>query len=51
MEPLWAPFVVLLPRRHLEVHHTHPLGGHRCRDPDRVLFQHVVAALGHGSMP
>ena len=28
---------------------THPLGCHRPRIPDRVVFEHVVAALVHGS--
>ena len=28
---------------------THPLGRHRRRVPDRVVFAHVVAALVHGS--
>ena len=28
---------------------THPLGCHRRRVPDRVVFEHVVAALVHGS--
>jgi hypothetical protein len=27
----------------------HPLGCHRRRVPDRVVFEHVVAALVHGS--
>lgn len=48
MAPLWAQFVVLLPD-HPEVDPTHPLGCHRRRIPDRVVFEHVVAALVHGS--
>lgn len=28
---------------------THPLGCHRRRIPDRVVFEHVVAALVHGT--
>jgi len=28
---------------------THPLGCHRPRIPDRVVFEHVIAALVHGS--
>jgi hypothetical protein len=28
---------------------THPLGCHRRRVPDRVVFEHVLAALVHGS--
>ena len=46
--PIWAEFVVLLPDRSA-VSPTHPLGCHRRRVPDRVVFDHVVAALVHGS--
>ncbi|MDQ2655063.1 MAG: hypothetical protein M3Z20_18690 [Chloroflexota bacterium] len=48
MEPLWAQFAALLPE-HPEVDPTHPLGCHRRRTPDRVVFMHVVDALVHGS--
>src|SRR4051794_11088247 len=48
MEPLWAQFSALLPERPV-VSPTHPLGCHRRRVPDRVVFEHVVAALVHGS--
>jgi transposase len=44
MEPVWEQFAVLLPARP-EVSPTHPLGCHR----RRVVFEHVVAALVHGS--
>ena len=47
-EPVWEQFVVLLPA-HPVVAPTHPLGCHRRRVPDRVVFEHVVAALVHGS--
>ena len=47
-DPLWAQFAALLPP-HPEVDPTHPLGCHRRRIPDRVVFEHVVAALVHGS--
>lgn len=47
-EPIWAEFVVLLPV-YPDVAPTHPLGCHRRRVPDRVVFDHVVAALVHGS--
>jgi hypothetical protein len=30
-------------------HPDHPLGCHRRRIPDRVIFDHIVAALVHGS--
>lgn len=48
LEPVWAEFVALLPDRP-EVSPTHPLGCHRRRIADRVVFDHVVAALVHGS--
>jgi len=48
VEPLWVQFSALLPERPL-VSLTHPLGCHRQRIPDRVVFEHVIAALVHGS--
>ncbi|GHF72339.1 transposase [Kitasatospora xanthocidica] len=45
LEPLWAQFAALLP----EHVHTHPLGCHNPRISDRVVFDHVIAALVHGS--
>ena len=48
LEPLWDQFSALLPERPL-VSPTHPLGCHRPRIRDRVVFEHVIAALVHGS--
>ncbi len=48
LEPLWVQFSALLPERPI-VSPTHPLGCHRRRIPDRVVFEHVLAALVHGS--
>ncbi len=48
VEPLWVQFSALLPERPV-VSPTHPLGCHRQRIPDRVVFEHVIAALVHGS--
>jgi hypothetical protein len=48
LEPLWDQFAALLPARPAGAP-THPLGCHRRRVPDRVVFDHVVAALVHGS--
>lgn len=48
LEPVWAQFAALLPERPA-VAPSHPLGRHRRRVPDRVVFEHVVAALVHGS--
>jgi hypothetical protein len=47
-ELVWHQFAALLPIRPV-VAPTHPLGCHRPRVPDRVVFEHVVAALVHGS--
>lgn len=43
--PLWDQFVALLPE-HVD---AHPLGCHNPRIPDRTVFEHVIAALVHGS--
>ena len=48
MEPLWDQFSALLPARP-RFSPSHPLGCHRERIADRVVFEHVVAALVHGS--
>jgi hypothetical protein len=48
LEPLWVQFSALLPERP-RVSPTHPLGCHRQRIADRVVFEHVIAALVHGS--
>lgn len=48
LTPVWEQFSELLPP-HPDVAPTHPLGCHRRRVPDRVVFEHVVAALVHGS--
>ena len=47
-EPLWVQFSALLPERP-RVSPTHPLGCHRQRIDDRVVFEHVIAALVHDS--
>ncbi len=48
VEPLWVQFSALLPV-HPVVAPTHPLGCHRRRIPDRVVFERVLDALVHGS--
>ena len=48
MEPVWDQFAALLPQ-HPVVAPSHPLGCHRRRIADRTVFEHVVAALVHGS--
>ena len=47
-EPPWVQFSALLPERP-RFSPTHPLGCHRERIADRVVFEHVIAALVHGS--
>ncbi len=44
IEPIWEQFTALLPER--EVHH--PLGCHRSRIPDRVIFEKLVQVLVFG---
>ena len=48
LDPLWEQFAALLPARPISSP-AHPLGCHRRRIPDRVVFEHVIAALVHGS--
>jgi hypothetical protein len=48
LEPVWEQFAALVPERPV-VAPSHPLGCHRPRVPDRLVFEHVVAALVHGS--
>jgi Transposase DDE domain len=50
IEPLWAEFAALIESTERpEFSPTHPWGCHRRRVPDRVVFDHVIAALVHGS--
>jgi hypothetical protein len=48
LEPIWAEFAALLPVRG-EFVASHPLGCHRRRVPDRVVFEHLIEALVHGA--
>ncbi|GAA1393538.1 hypothetical protein GCM10009662_02100 [Catellatospora coxensis] len=48
LNPIWVEFAALLPQRP-EFDPTHPLGCHRRRIPDRVVFEHIIDALVHGS--
>ena len=50
IEPLWVEFAALIGAdQRPEFSPTHPWGCHRRRVPDRVVFDHVIAALVHGS--
>jgi transposase len=44
IEPIWQQFAALLPEREV----THPLGCHRSRIPDRVVFEKLVQVLVFG---
>lgn len=44
IEPIWEQFEALLPERGVD----HPLGCHRRRIPDRVVFEKLVAVLVFG---
>jgi len=48
LDAIWDQFVALLPA-HPVVAPSHPLGCHRPRIADREVYEHVVAALVHGS--
>ncbi|MEV6022092.1 IS5 family transposase [Streptomyces sp. NPDC052036] len=48
LEPLWDQFAALLVARDGYAE-GHPLGCHRRRVPDGVVFDHIVLALVHGS--
>lgn len=48
LEPLWVEFATQPPQRG-EFDPGHPLSCHRRRIPDRVVFEHLIAALVHGS--
>jgi len=50
IEPLWVEFAALIGAdERPEFSPSHPWGCHRRRIPDRVVFEHVLAALVHGS--
>nr|WP_222131961.1 IS5 family transposase [Pseudonocardia sp. C8] len=50
IEPLWVEFADLIgSEQRPEFSPIHPWGCHRRRIPDRVVFEHVIAALVHGS--
>ena len=49
LEPIWGEFCALLGGESPPFDPAHPLGCHRRRVSDRVVFEHVVQALVHGS--
>ena len=44
IEPIWEQFSALLPEREVD----HPLGCHRARIPERVVFEKLVEVLVFG---
>ncbi len=52
-DPIWSEFEALLAEHTSgpppEFDPAHPWGCHRCRVPDRVVFEHMADALVHGS--
>jgi transposase len=44
IEPIWQQFKALLPERHTD----HPLGCHRSRIPERIVFEKLVQVLVFG---
>jgi transposase len=44
IEPIWQQLLALLPERHT----NHPLGCHRPRIPDRIVFEKLVQVLVFG---
>lgn len=49
LEPVWVEFHAAIGGDHPEFHPDHPLRCHRRRIPDRVVFEHIIDALVHGS--
>jgi hypothetical protein len=44
IEPIWEQFRALLPEREV----SHPLGCHRSRIPDQVVFEKLLQVLVFG---
>lgn len=49
LEPIWVEFHATIGGDRPPFHPKHPLGCHRRRIPDRIVFEHVIEALVHGS--
>lgn len=49
LEPVWVEFDTIIGSDRPELDPSHPLGCHRRRVPDRVVFTHVIESLVHGS--
>ena len=49
LEPIWVEFAAAIGEPGPEYDPSHPLGCHRRRICDRVVFEHLLEALVHGS--
>lgn len=49
LEPIWVEFAAVIGEDPPEFDPGHPLGCHRRRIPSRVVFEHLIDALVHGS--
>jgi hypothetical protein len=50
LEPIWVEFAAAIGTdERAEFNPSHPLGCHRRRIPDRIVFEHLLDALVHGS--
>jgi len=49
LEPIWVEFSAVIGEDPPGFDPTHPLGCHRRRIPSRVVFEHLIDALVHGS--
>src|SRR4051794_18520724 len=50
LEPIWVEFAAAIGTdERPEFDPSHPLGCHRRRIPDRIVFEHLLHALVHGS--
>jgi transposase len=49
LEPIWVEFYAAIGEDPPEFDPTHPLGCHRRRIPSRIVFEHMIDALVHGS--
>jgi transposase len=49
LEPIWVEFSATIGQDPPEFDPTHPLGCHRRRISSRIVFEHLIDALVHGS--
>jgi len=49
LEPVWVEFNAVIGADRVGFDPTHPLGCHRSQIPSRIVFEHLIDALVHGS--